>query len=167
MSRRNKKNKKRRTFGTKTLILFFIIIGISIVGYKYKLNIKYMLKNQPKVYNLIKKSKLFIVEKSKKIYSGEKRKEKQKRIIVTQERKAFTYFRAHNIFSDRDAPNREKCGGKVYSEDKNGNAVYNWDRVNEVFDIVLEANMKPVVEFGFMPEMLNIGSWSNRGLEKS
>ncbi len=79
-------------------------------------------------------------------------------------RKAFTYYRSHNIFSDLDAPSGEECGGNVYREEKNGNPVYDWSRINEVFDTILEVNMDPMVEFGFMPIDLTsdpdrIGNW--------
>lgn len=83
---------------------------------------------------------------------------------ANQQRQVFTFFRAHNIFSDMDAPNGDECGGKVYQEDANGNPIYNWDRVNEFFDILLKSRLKPIVEFSFMPDALTsdpkrIGNW--------
>lgn len=73
---------------------------------------------------------------------------------ANETRPVFTYYRAHNIFSDRDAPNGDPCGGKVYSEDESGHPKYNWERVDQVFDAILKAKLKPIVEFGFMPEAL-------------
>jgi len=83
---------------------------------------------------------------------------------ANQKRKVFTFHRAHNIFSDLKAPNRKEPGGAVYKEDENGNPIYDWSRVDEVFDIILDAGMKPIVELGFMPSDLSsdknrIGDW--------
>ncbi|MFZ5516468.1 MAG: GH39 family glycosyl hydrolase [Candidatus Zhuqueibacterota bacterium] len=83
---------------------------------------------------------------------------------TNRERNVFTYYRAHNIFSDKDAPSGEASGGQVYSEDAAGNPVYSWARVDAVFDVILDAGMKPIVELGFMPEALTsdpgrIGDW--------
>ena len=73
---------------------------------------------------------------------------------INQTGKAFTYYRSHNMFSDLESSSSINCGGKVYSEDSFGNPQYNWRRVDKVFDTILSANMKPIVEFSFMPEML-------------
>lgn len=83
---------------------------------------------------------------------------------VNQKRDVFTYYRAHNIFSDKNAPTGEESGGRVYSEDSSGNPVYDWSRVDAIFDVIVDAGMKPIVELGFMPEALTsdpkrIGDW--------
>lgn len=73
---------------------------------------------------------------------------------ANEKRQVFTYYRAHNMFSDRDTPGGDPCGGKVYREDEQGHPIYNWERVDQVFDAILQAKLKPIVEFGFMPEAL-------------
>ena len=42
----------------------------------------------------------------------------------------------------------------VYKEDSDGNAVYDWSCIDEIFDFFREVNIKPFVEIGFMPENL-------------
>ena len=87
-------------------------------------------------------------------------------IIAEDSRKkqVIKYYRAHNIFSDRNSSTGKKAGGRVYSEDINGNPNYNWNRMDQVFDTIIGADLKPIVEFGFMPEALTsdperIGDW--------
>ncbi len=42
----------------------------------------------------------------------------------------------------------------VYDEDKNGNAIYNFQYVDALFDSILNIGMKTFVEFAFMPDKL-------------
>jgi xylan 1,4-beta-xylosidase len=42
----------------------------------------------------------------------------------------------------------------VYSEDKNGKPVYNFQYIDALYDSILDIGMKPFVEFSFMPESL-------------
>jgi len=74
------------------------------------------------------------------------------------------YWRAQNIFTYRNDPNgsgglrwaTEKLAGHCYDTDRYASTGgYNWDRVNEVFDeIVNRAGLTPVVEFNYMPECM-------------
>lgn len=61
----------------------------------------------------------------------------------------FKYIRFHGLLSDDMG---------VYSEDKVGNSVYNWQYIDELFDFLLRIKMKPFVEVGFMPGALASGS---------
>lgn len=45
----------------------------------------------------------------------------------------------------------------VYSETKDGQPVHNWQYVDELYDSLLALNLKPFVEFGFMPSALASG----------
>jgi len=60
----------------------------------------------------------------------------------------FRYLRAHGLLHDEM---------RVYSEDKNGNPVYNFMYIDDVYDFLLSIGMKPFVELGFMPEKLASG----------
>jgi xylan 1,4-beta-xylosidase len=60
----------------------------------------------------------------------------------------FRYIRFHGLFCDDMG---------VYQEDKKGNAVYNWQYVDELFDFLQSIGMKPFVELGFMPSALASG----------
>ena len=74
------------------------------------------------------------------------------------------YWRSHNIFSDKDAPWQKDSGTQVYRLGEDGKPTYNWKKIDQVFDFILAAGMTPIVEYGFMPELLTsdpkrIGDW--------
>jgi xylan 1,4-beta-xylosidase len=60
----------------------------------------------------------------------------------------FRYIRFHGLFCDDMG---------VYHEDKKGNAVYNWQYIDELFDFIVSIGMKPFIELGFMPSQLASG----------
>ncbi|MFT4112764.1 GH39 family glycosyl hydrolase [Silvibacterium sp.] len=57
----------------------------------------------------------------------------------------FQYVRFHAIFQDENG---------VYDEDAQGNPVYNWSYVDQIYDGLLENGIKPYVEISFMPKKL-------------
>ena len=57
----------------------------------------------------------------------------------------FEYCRFHGLFHDDMFP---------YHEDAEGNPVYNFQYIDELFDRMLERGVRPFVEFGFMPREL-------------
>jgi xylan 1,4-beta-xylosidase len=57
----------------------------------------------------------------------------------------FRYVRFHGILDDENG---------VYSEDAQGNAVYNWSYVDQIYDGLLANGVRPFVEISFMPEKL-------------
>ena len=57
----------------------------------------------------------------------------------------FHYVRFHAIFHD-------ELG--VYDEDKQGNAVYNFSYVDQIYDGLLSNGVRPFVELSFMPKKL-------------
>ena len=57
----------------------------------------------------------------------------------------FEYVRFHAIFHDENG---------VYSEDREGNPVYNWSYVDQIYDGLLENGIRPFVEISFMPKAL-------------
>ncbi len=57
----------------------------------------------------------------------------------------FQYVRFHAIFHDENG---------VYDEDKDGNPVYNWSYVDQIYDGLLAARVKPFVEISFTPKKL-------------
>jgi xylan 1,4-beta-xylosidase len=65
----------------------------------------------------------------------------------------FEYIRGHGVLDDDDA---------VYSEDASGNAVYTWNGIDGVYDSIIAAGMRPLVEISFMPNKLaSAQSWTN------
>lgn len=66
------------------------------------------------------------------------------------------YIRAHNLLTTGDGIAAMKWGStNVYTEDANGNPVYDWTIVDKIFDTWLQQGVKPLVEMGFMPEALS------------
>jgi xylan 1,4-beta-xylosidase len=57
----------------------------------------------------------------------------------------FDYVRFHAIFHDEAG---------VYDEDKNGQPIYNFSYVDQIYDGLLENHVRPFVELSFMPKKL-------------
>ena len=66
------------------------------------------------------------------------------------------YFRAHNLLTSGDGTPALKWGSTgAYTEDEQGNPVYDWTIVDRIFDTYLANGVKPYAEIGFMPEALS------------
>ena len=57
----------------------------------------------------------------------------------------FRYVRFHNILHDEVG---------VYDEDEQGNPIYNFSYVDQIYDGLLENGVRPFVEISFMPKKL-------------
>lgn len=67
------------------------------------------------------------------------------------------YVRVHNLLTSGDGTPSLKWGStNAYTEDENGNPVYNWTIIDSIFDTYIERGMKPLVEIGFMPQALSV-----------
>jgi len=67
------------------------------------------------------------------------------------------YFRAHNLLCTGDGTPALKWGSSgVYTEDAQGNAVYDWTILDGLFDTYIERGVRPYVQMGFMPKDLSI-----------
>ncbi len=75
----------------------------------------------------------------------------QRDLAIVHRECGFKYIRFHGLLHDEMG---------VYNEDKRGNAVYNFQYIDALYDSILKGGMKPFVEFGFMPEKLASGSRS-------
>jgi xylan 1,4-beta-xylosidase len=66
------------------------------------------------------------------------------------------YIRVHNLLTSGDGTPALKWGStNVYTEDAQGRPVYDWTILDRIFDTLLQAKAKPLVEIGFMPEALS------------
>jgi xylan 1,4-beta-xylosidase len=66
------------------------------------------------------------------------------------------YMRVHNLLSTGDGTPALKWGStNAYTEDANGNPIYNWQIVDSIFDTYIQRGMKPLAQIGFMPEALS------------
>ncbi len=70
----------------------------------------------------------------------------QKQLAFVKKECGFEYIRMHGLLHDDM--------GIVYKEDKNGNAIYNWNYIDLLYDYLLSIGMKPFVELSFMPSAL-------------
>lgn len=66
------------------------------------------------------------------------------------------YVRAHNLMCTGDGTAALKWGStNMYREDAQGNPIYHWQIVDSIFDTYIQRGMKPLAQFGFMPEALS------------
>ncbi len=66
------------------------------------------------------------------------------------------YVRAHNLLTSGNGEAALKWGStNAYTEDANGNPVYDWRIVDSIFDTYISNGMKPIAEIGFMPQALS------------
>jgi len=67
------------------------------------------------------------------------------------------FIRTHNLLTSGDGTAALKWGStNAYTEDSDGNPVYNWTIIDSIFATYIERGMKPLVEIGFMPEDLSL-----------
>ena len=66
------------------------------------------------------------------------------------------YVRAHSLLVTGKGTHALKWGStNAYTEDNNGNPIYDWTIVDQIFDTYHKRGMRPLVEIGFMPEALS------------
>ncbi len=66
------------------------------------------------------------------------------------------FFRTHNLLTSGDGTPALKWGSSdAYTEDEQGNPVYNWKILDLMFDSYLERGVRPYVQIGFMPKALS------------
>jgi xylan 1,4-beta-xylosidase len=66
------------------------------------------------------------------------------------------YVRAHCLLCTGDGTAALKWGStNAYTEDRDGNPVYNWAIIDSIFDTYVQRGMKPLAQIGFMPEALS------------
>lgn len=70
-----------------------------------------------------------------------------------EETNSCVYLRNHYTLTQHIREGLE-VGIEVYSEDKNGNAVYDFSRVNKIYGEFVKRGLKPVVECDYMPKGL-------------
>ena len=75
-----------------------------------------------------------------------------KRMGTTQ---SHRYLRSHHTFN-QDFKHGVIRGQNVYSEDLNGNPIYDFTHLNKVFKAYVENGIKPIVEYDYLPEELTL-----------
>lgn len=67
------------------------------------------------------------------------------------------FIRVHHLLCTGDGAPAMKWGStNAYTEDASGRPVYDWKIVDRIFDTYIQADAKPFVEVGFMPEALSV-----------
>ena len=67
------------------------------------------------------------------------------------------YFRTHNLLtSGHDTLSLKWGSTNVYTEDANGKPIYDFTIIDKIFDTYLQRGVKPLAQFGFMPEALSV-----------
>jgi xylan 1,4-beta-xylosidase len=79
------------------------------------------------------------------------------------------FFRTHNLLCTGDGTPALKWGSSnAYTEDENGNPVYDWTILDKIFDTYLQRGVRPYVQIGFMPKAMSTNpepyqhSWTPR-----
>ena len=67
------------------------------------------------------------------------------------------YVRTHNLLTTDEGPRSAFKWGSTnaYTEDANGNPVYDWEVMDQIVDEWVNRGMKPLMEIGFMPKALS------------
>jgi xylan 1,4-beta-xylosidase len=66
------------------------------------------------------------------------------------------YFRSHNLFTTGNGEGSLKWGStNVYTERPDGTPVYDFTVTDRIFDALVSAHVRPLVEIGFMPQALS------------
>ncbi len=67
------------------------------------------------------------------------------------------YVRAHSLLvTDEGLRAALKWGStNVYTEDDQGNPIYDWTVIDQIFDTYIQRGMKPFAQIGFMPKALS------------
>ncbi len=66
------------------------------------------------------------------------------------------FVRTHHLLVTGDGTASLKWGStNAYTEDANGNPIYDWKIVDSIFDTYIQRGMKPLAQIGFMPEALS------------
>ena len=73
----------------------------------------------------------------------------QRDLALVHRECGFKYIRFHGLLQDEL---------DVYSEDRRGRPVYNFQYVDALYDAILNIGMKPFVELSFMPQTLSSGT---------
>lgn len=67
------------------------------------------------------------------------------------------YFRAHGLLCTGDGTPALKWGStNAYREDADGQPVYDWTILDQIFDTYIENGVRPYVQIGFMPRDLSV-----------
>ncbi len=72
-------------------------------------------------------------------------------------KKDQVFFRTHNLLTTGKGEHGLKWGStNAYTEDADGNPIYDWTIVDKIFDTYRSKGVRPYVQLGFMPKALSV-----------
>ena len=72
-------------------------------------------------------------------------------------KKDQVFFRAHSLLVTGEGTHALKWGStNAYTEDAQGNPVYDWTIVDRIFDTYRKNGVRPYVQIGFMPQAMSV-----------
>jgi xylan 1,4-beta-xylosidase len=72
-------------------------------------------------------------------------------------KRGSVYFRTHNLLNTGDGTPALKWGStNAYTEDAQGNPIYDWTGIDRIFDTYLARGVRPYLQIGFMPQALSL-----------
>ena len=75
---------------------------------------------------------------------------------ISELSKVPVFLRVHSLLVTGNGEAALKWGStNAYTEDEQGNPVYDWTIIDKIFDTYIERGMKPLAQIGFMPEALS------------
>lgn len=72
-----------------------------------------------------------------------------------QQKQSCRYVRNHYTLNEQILYGRQ-LGGEVYSENADGQAVYDFSKINRIFAEYVRRGIKPIVECDYLPELLTV-----------
>jgi len=88
------------------------------------------------------------------LYSDTLREDRTEAWERLRESAGIRYMRCHYAFSDDAIDYCDDGGGNCYSEDEEGNPVYDWTKMDSIIDRWLELGCRPIMECDYMPKAL-------------
>src|SRR5476651_575450 len=76
---------------------------------------------------------------------------------LSQMTKVPVNIRMHHLLVTGDGTPALKWGStNAYTEDAQGNPVYDWTIIDRIFDAIVKRKLHPIAQIGFMPQALSI-----------
>ncbi|WP_028376774.1 GH39 family glycosyl hydrolase [Leeuwenhoekiella sp. MAR_2009_132] len=75
---------------------------------------------------------------------------------ISELSKVPVFLRVHSLLVTGDGEAALKWGStNAYTEDEQGNPIYDWTIIDKIFDTYIDLGIKPLAQIGFMPEALS------------
>jgi xylan 1,4-beta-xylosidase len=138
----------------KTLILSILLFGFSHITWSQKDTFDITINTQKNIGKMQPLWAWFGYDEPNYTYMKDGKKLLTEIAALS---KTPVYVRAHSLLTTGDGKAALKWGStNAYTEDANGNPIYDWTIVDSIFDVLVQRKMKPMVEIGFTPEAMSV-----------